>query len=116
LQANDGFKTDMVGTKEQIAEKIQAYHAVGVDLILIAVTHYEEELEQFGREIIPLVRQLPSLRAQRASEIILSSDHRRRELKMGDAGTLPAPPRDPCAPRQVCDPAHDAKTKEKAHA
>ena len=113
LQANDGFKPDMIGTKEQIAEKIQAYHGIGVDLILIAVTHYEEDLEQFGREVIPLVRQMPSLRAQRASEIVLSSDHRRRDLKMGDGGTLPAPPRDPSAPRAQT---HDAGTKKAAHA
>jgi hypothetical protein len=100
----------MIGTKEQIAEKIQAYHAIGVDLILIAVTHYEEDLEQFGREVIPLVRQMPSLRAQNASETVLSSDRRRRDLKMGDGGTLPAPPRDPSAPRA------QAPTKKPAHA
>lgn len=32
--------------------------SLGVDIILTAFLHYEEEIEQFGREVLPLVRDL----------------------------------------------------------
>ena len=32
--------------------------SLGADIILVAFLHYEEEIAQFGRDVIPLVRQL----------------------------------------------------------
>lgn len=93
VQQNDGFKPDLIGTPEMIAEKIQAFHAVGVDLILTGFLHYDEDLEAFGRDVIPLVRKMKSLRKSKAAPIILSSDAKREELGLGEA-TLPAPPAD----------------------
>ncbi|KAK4187350.1 luciferase-like domain-containing protein [Podospora australis] len=58
VQYNDGFKTKLIGTKEQVAERIVLLKALGVDLVLTAFLHYEEEVEQFGRDVLPLVRQL----------------------------------------------------------
>lgn len=58
VQYNDGFKTKLIGTKEQIAERIVLLKSLGVDIILTAFLHYEEEIEGFGREVLPLVRQL----------------------------------------------------------
>jgi alkanesulfonate monooxygenase len=58
VQYNDGFKTKLIGTKEQIADRIVLLKSLGVDIILVAFLHYEEEIEQFGREILPLVREL----------------------------------------------------------
>jgi FMNH2-dependent dimethyl sulfone monooxygenase len=34
VQYNDGFKTNLIGTPQQIAERIVALKAVGVDLVL----------------------------------------------------------------------------------
>jgi FMNH2-dependent dimethyl sulfone monooxygenase len=65
VQYNDGFRTGLIGTKEQVAEKIQQFHAVGVDLILGGFLHYTDDLPAFGREVIPLVRQLESRRSPR---------------------------------------------------
>lgn len=56
--AIDGFKTKLIGTKEQIAERIVMLKSLGVDIILTAFLHYEEEIELFGREVLPLVREL----------------------------------------------------------
>ncbi len=53
-----GFKTRLIGTKEQIAERIMLLKALGASILLTAFLHYEEEIEQFGREVIPLVRDL----------------------------------------------------------
>lgn len=58
VQYNDGFKTKLIGTKEQIAERIVLLKSLGASIILTAFLHYEEEIELFGREVIPLVREL----------------------------------------------------------
>lgn len=58
VQYNDGFKTKSIGTKEQIAERICLLKSLGVDVILTAFLHYDEEVEAFGREVLPLVREL----------------------------------------------------------
>ncbi len=58
VQYNDGFKTKLIGTKEQVADRIVLLKSLGVNLLLTAFLHYEEEIEQFGNEVIPLVRAL----------------------------------------------------------
>jgi FMNH2-dependent dimethyl sulfone monooxygenase len=55
VQPNDGFKTRLFGPPELIAERIRAYEAVGVDMILCAFLHFTDELPAFGREVIPLL-------------------------------------------------------------
>ena len=63
VQYNDGFKTNLIGTPQQIAERIVALKAVGVDLVLSAFLHFQEEVEYFGQNVLPLVRQLEDARA-----------------------------------------------------
>lgn len=58
VQYNDGFRTRLIGTPEQVARRIVEYKRIGVDLILGGFLHYQEELEHFGRVVIPLVREL----------------------------------------------------------
>lgn len=58
VQYNDGFKTNLIGTPEQIAERIVALKNVGVDLILSGFLHFIEEVEYFGEKVLPLVREL----------------------------------------------------------
>lgn len=60
VQYNDGFRTQLIGTAEQVAERIVAYRKLGVDLILAGFLHFQEEVEAFGRAVIPLVRELES--------------------------------------------------------
>jgi FMNH2-dependent dimethyl sulfone monooxygenase len=67
VQYNDGFKTGLIGTPEQIAERIVAYKAVGVDLVLGGFLHYLEDVEYFGRRVLPLVRELEANRAREAA-------------------------------------------------
>ncbi len=62
VQYNDGFKTRLFGTPEQIAARIAEYEAVGVDLVLCGFLHYTDELPDFGKRVIPLVRDRPSRR------------------------------------------------------
>ncbi|MGE6385151.1 dimethylsulfone monooxygenase SfnG [Pseudomonas sp. NPDC078416] len=58
VQYNDGFKTNLIGTPKQIAQRIVALKAVGVDLVLSAFLHFQEEIAYFGEHVLPLVRAL----------------------------------------------------------
>lgn len=63
MQYNDGFKTNLIGTPQQIAERIVALKAVGVDLVLAGFLHFQEEVEYFGKRVLPLVRELEATAA-----------------------------------------------------
>ncbi|GAB3037791.1 dimethylsulfone monooxygenase SfnG [Mycobacterium bourgelatii] len=63
VQYNDGFRTQLIGTAEQVAERIVAYRKLGVDLILAGFLHFQEEVEAFGRTVLPLVRELEAAEA-----------------------------------------------------
>ncbi len=56
VQYNDGFRPGLVGTPDQIADRIAEYKSVGVDLVLAGFLHYLEDVEYFGKRILPLVR------------------------------------------------------------
>jgi len=58
VQYNDGFRPNLIGTPEQIAQRIVEYKAVGVDLVLTGFLHFQEEVEYFGKRVLPLVREL----------------------------------------------------------
>ena len=56
VQYNDGFKTGLIGTAEQINERLEELRAIGVDLVLCGFLHVDEEVQRFGREIIAPLR------------------------------------------------------------
>ncbi|KAA8782790.1 FMNH2-dependent dimethyl sulfone monooxygenase [Paenibacillus sp. 4624] len=57
VQYNDGFKTGLIGTPEQVADRIIALKKIGVDLVLIGFLHYDEDIQAFGEKVIPLVKE-----------------------------------------------------------
>ncbi|GAB3303511.1 dimethyl sulfone monooxygenase SfnG [Epidermidibacterium keratini] len=57
IQYNDGFKTGLIGTPEQIADRIIEFKKIGVNLFLTAYLHFQEEVADFGKQIIPIVRE-----------------------------------------------------------
>ena len=58
VQYNDGFKTNLIGTPKQIAERIVELKSIGVDLVLSGFLHCIEEVKYFGEKVLPLVREL----------------------------------------------------------
>jgi dimethylsulfone monooxygenase len=58
VQYNDGFRTQLIGTPEQVAHRIIEYRTLGVDLILTGFLHYHEEIQRFGTDVLPIVREL----------------------------------------------------------
>lgn len=67
VQYNDGFKTGLIGTPEQIVQRIRELYEIGVDLVLCGFLHYTVDLPAFGREVIPAVRQLEVTRREDAA-------------------------------------------------
>ncbi|GAA4376244.1 dimethylsulfone monooxygenase SfnG [Paeniglutamicibacter cryotolerans] len=58
VQYNDGFRTGLIGTPEQIAERIVDFKKIGVNLMLTCYLHFQEEVAAFGRDVLPIVREL----------------------------------------------------------
>ncbi|VEG38974.1 dimethyl sulfone monooxygenase SfnG [Mycolicibacterium flavescens] len=73
VQYNDGFRTQLIGTPEQIAERIAAYRKRGVDLILGGFLHFQEEIEYFGAKVLPLVREIEQAEQDTVGEPVLVS-------------------------------------------
>jgi FMNH2-dependent dimethyl sulfone monooxygenase len=53
--SNRGLQSGLVGTPEQIAERILEFEAAGLDLLLLQFSPQLEEMERFAEEVIPLV-------------------------------------------------------------
>ena len=74
VQYNDGFKTQLIGTPEQIAERIVEYKKIGVNLFLTGYLHFQEEVAAFGADILPIVRELEAdLARKHGTELDLSA-------------------------------------------
>jgi dimethylsulfone monooxygenase len=63
VQYNDGFRSNLIGTPHQIAERVLALKNAGASLILLGFLHFQEEVEYFGKHVIPLVRELEAKRS-----------------------------------------------------
>jgi dimethylsulfone monooxygenase len=57
VQPNDGFKTGLLGPADFIVERIKLYREIGVDLLLTAFLHFNDELEEFGHQVISQLKQ-----------------------------------------------------------
>jgi FMNH2-dependent dimethyl sulfone monooxygenase len=54
--SNRGLRAGLIGTPEQVAERIFEFERAGVDLLLLQFSPQLEEMERFGEDVIPLVR------------------------------------------------------------
>ena len=68
VQYNDGFRTGLVGTAEQVATRIVEYKRRGVDLMLLGFLHYLEDVADFGAKVLPIVRELEAADAAAGRE------------------------------------------------
>ena len=50
--SNRGLRSGLVGTPEQVAEKLAAFEVAGVDLVLLQFSPQLEEMERFGEAVI----------------------------------------------------------------
>src|SRR5262249_35695842 len=54
VQYNDGFRTGLIGTSEQIAARAIEYKRRGANLLLLGFLHYHEDVEYFGKHVLPV--------------------------------------------------------------
>ncbi len=67
VQYNDGFRTNLIGTPEQVAERIVEFKRRGVNLMLFGYLHFHEEVQYFGQHVLPIVREMEQAEAERAA-------------------------------------------------
>lgn len=53
--SNRGLRAGLVGTPEQVAERVRAYQDAGVGLLLLQCSPQLEEMERFAETVMPLV-------------------------------------------------------------
>ncbi len=62
MHALGGGALPIIGTAEQVAEKLKRLHQLGIDGVLMEFLSYYEDTLRFQREIMPLLRQLEVIR------------------------------------------------------
>ena len=50
--SNRGLRPRLIGTPEQIIERVEAFEAAGLDLLLLQMSPQAEEMERFSRQVI----------------------------------------------------------------
>jgi dimethylsulfone monooxygenase len=58
--SNRGLRSGLVGTPEQVKERVAAFHEVGVDLLLLQSSPQREEMERFAAQVMPAHAALPA--------------------------------------------------------
>jgi FMNH2-dependent dimethyl sulfone monooxygenase len=53
--SNRGLRAGLVGTPEQVADRVRAFSDAGVDLLLLQCSPQLEEMERFAEQVMPLV-------------------------------------------------------------
>jgi FMNH2-dependent dimethyl sulfone monooxygenase len=54
--SNRGLRPNLVGTPEQIADRIRAYEAIGLDLLLLQMSPQREEMDRFAETVMAPMR------------------------------------------------------------
>jgi FMNH2-dependent dimethyl sulfone monooxygenase len=55
--SNRGLRPNLVGTPEQIRERVEEYDAVGLDLLLLQMSPQAEEMDRFAAQVIAPMKQ-----------------------------------------------------------
>lgn len=61
--SNRGLRAALVGTPEQVADRVREFEAAGVGLLLLQCSPQLEEMERFAEQVMPLVRSAKVLAA-----------------------------------------------------
>ena len=62
--SNRGLRSGLVGTPEQVADRIRAFEEAGVDLLLLQFSPQYEEMERFAEEVLPFFRRSRDFQVQ----------------------------------------------------
>jgi alkanesulfonate monooxygenase len=56
--SNGGTAAGLVGSYDQVAERIRQFGAAGIELFMLQFQPFEEEMRRFAAEVMPRVRRL----------------------------------------------------------
>jgi alkanesulfonate monooxygenase len=56
IGTNGGTAAGLVGSYDQVAERIGAFHALGIELFMLQFQPFEREMARFAEQVIPRVR------------------------------------------------------------
>ncbi|HUC18030.1 MAG TPA: LLM class flavin-dependent oxidoreductase [Acetobacteraceae bacterium] len=56
IGTNGGTAAGLVGSYDEVAERIRAFHAAGIELFMLQFQPFEAEMQRFAQEILPRVR------------------------------------------------------------
>jgi FMNH2-dependent dimethyl sulfone monooxygenase len=59
--SNRGLRAGLVGTPEQVADRVRAFADAGVDLLLLQCSPQLEEMDRFAETVMPLVSDAPEV-------------------------------------------------------
>jgi alkanesulfonate monooxygenase len=55
---NGGTAAGLVGSYDEVAARLRAFHAAGIELFMLQFQPFESEMRRFAQEVIPRVRQV----------------------------------------------------------
>jgi FMNH2-dependent dimethyl sulfone monooxygenase len=61
--SNRGLRAGLVGTPEQVADRVRELQSAGVDLLLLQCSPQLEEMERFAEQVMPLVGEQAAIAA-----------------------------------------------------
>ncbi len=56
--SNRGLRPNLVGTPEQVQERVEEYEAIGLDLLLLQMSPQAEEMDRFAAQVIEPMRRV----------------------------------------------------------
>jgi alkanesulfonate monooxygenase len=56
IGTNGGTAAGLVGSYDEVASRVRAFHAAGIELFMLKFQPFEAEMRRFAREIFPRVR------------------------------------------------------------
>jgi len=59
--SNGGTAAGLVGSYDEVAARIGAFHSTGIELFMLQFQPFEAEMERFAKEVIPRVRTLQTV-------------------------------------------------------
>jgi alkanesulfonate monooxygenase len=59
---NGGTAAGLVGSYDEVADRIRAFHAAGIELFMLQFQPFEAEMRRFALEVIPRVQQTQTTR------------------------------------------------------
>jgi alkanesulfonate monooxygenase SsuD/methylene tetrahydromethanopterin reductase-like flavin-dependent oxidoreductase (luciferase family) len=58
MLAASGGGVHMLGDAAGVAEQLRAVYESGVDAVMLTFQHYEEDLQRFAHEVLPLLKRM----------------------------------------------------------